>query len=91
MLVGLSLSRHTVHGETGDYCRQLRIQRCLFHGLLQIDRIFLSLCPQYLQHGLSSGPVVSVEGRREGRLRLLDTTQSETILLYDWGASVTLV
>lgn len=80
---GLSLPRRAVHGEVAGDRRQLRIQRCLFRGLLQIDRTSRSLCAQHLQHGLSSGPVVSGEGRREGRLRFLDTNQSEMIRLYD--------
>ena len=64
MFPGFSLPRHTVHGKTGDHYRQLRIQECLFHGLLQTNRTFLSLCPHRVRDSPSSSElVISVEGQ----------------------------
>jgi hypothetical protein len=91
MFRGLSLLRHTVHGETGDHYRQLRIQECLFHGLLQTNRTFLSLCSHRLGDSPSSGPVISVEEQWKSRFPFLDTTQSGMARLYDWEVSVTLI
>jgi hypothetical protein len=90
MFRGFSLLHHTVHGETGDHYRQLRIQECLFHGLLQTDRTSLSLCHR-VRDGPSSEPVISVEEQCKSRFPFLDTTQSEMARLYDWEVSATLI
>ena len=91
MFRGFSHLRHTVHGETGDHYRYLRIQECLFHGLLQTNRTSLSLCPHRLRDGPSSEPVISVEEQWKSRFPFLDTTQSGMVRLYDWEVSVTLI
>jgi hypothetical protein len=90
-LRGIFHPRHTVHGETGDYCRQLRIQECLFHGLLQTNRTSLSLCPHRVRDSPSSEPVLSVEEQWKSRFPFLDTIQSGMARLYDWEVSVTLI
>ena len=82
MFRGFSHLRHTVHGETGDHYRYLRIQECLFHGLLQTNRV---------RDGPSSEPVISVEEQWKSRFPFLDTTQSGMARLYDWEVSVTLI
>ena len=91
MFRGFSHLRHTVHGETGDHYRYLRIQECLFHGLLQTNRTSLSLCPHRVRDSPSSEPVISVEEQWKSHFPFLDTTQSGIARLYDWEVSVTLI
>jgi hypothetical protein len=91
MFRGFSLLYHIVYGETGDHYRQLRIQECLFHGLLQTNCTSLSLCPHRVRDSPSSEPVISVEEQWKSRFPFLDTTQSRMARLYDWEVSVTLI